>query len=440
MSVNHSKYTMTQIKSDVSDISIINNIPIISENCRITDSRQLKDFKDQTFGGYNISQASLALDKAIMEDKLEPALHWTIQLFLSGIIGSLWSKLITFASKQINIYNPKLPEFIYNKNLQWYSIIDNSKFTKDNILLLRNHPTLRLLLAEIIAILVLAKKHKINQLPKIKKEEFIIDKFKSKLEAKDNRLVESIITDGDPSEIRIAINEMAYHIYNKCTNKALYWMNWIIEWEKINSKKYGKYECASRTIDGVDAKYYKDVVWLIWFVIHKIKQLNISSTKFSGLINIGNGGNGGNGGNERDKQIQALWKLYTYKFTPASRAKKQSYIIWSILYLTETIDYSIPLVDKPKILFQSILGFDKIFSTLKSQQVYNVINKELMNVVVEDNYMKPEKHREMEEFTRRKQIEKMMYEKAQIAKKKKINIESLDKLNEISKLDKIMFA
>jgi len=439
MSINHSKYTMTQIKSDVSDISIINNIPIISENCRITDSRQLKDFKDQTFGGYNISQASLALDKAIMEDKLEPALHWTIQLFLSGIIVSLWSKLITFASKQINIYNPKLPEFIYNKNLQWYSIIDNSKFTKDNILLLRNHPTLRLLLAEFIAILVLSKKHKINQLPKIKKEEFIIDKFKSKLEAKDNRLVESIITDGDPSEIRIAINEMAYHIYNKCTNKALYWMNWIIEWEKINSKKYGKYECASRNIDGVDAKYYKDVVWLIWFVIHKIKQLNISSTKFSSLINIGNGSNSVNG-NERDKQIQALWKLYTYKFTPASRAKKQSYIIWSILYLTETIDYSIPLVDKPKILFQSILGFDKIFSTLKSQQVYNVINKELMNVVVEDNYMKPEKHKNMQEFIKQKEIEKAIAQKVQIAKQKKINIDSLDKITEISKLDKYLFA
>jgi len=440
MSINHSKYTMTQIKSDVTDVSIINNIPNISENCRITDTRKLKDFKDQTFGGYNIAKASAALDKAIMEDKLEPALHWSIQLFLSGIISSLWSKLITFASRQINIYNPKLPEFIYNKNLQWNSIIDNSKFTKDNILLLRNHPTLRLLLAEIVAILVLSKKHKINQLPKIKKEEFIIDKFKSNLEAKDNRLVDSIISDGDPSEIRIAINEMAYHIYNKSANKALYWMSWIIEWEKINSKKYGKYECASRNIDGVDSKYYKDVVWLIWSVIHKIKQLNISSTNFSSLINIGNNGNNNSIINERDKQIQSLWKLYTNKFTPATRSKKQPYIIWSILYLTESIDYSISLVDKPKILFQSMLGFDKIFSTLKSQQVYNVINTELINVVVEDNYMKPENHKYMQEFKKNQEIEKAIAQKIQIAKQKKINIESLDKITEISKIDKYLFA
>ena len=437
MSISHSKYTMSKINKSEEDAIIVNNIPVISENCRITDTRKLKDFKDQTFGGYNIAQASSALDKAIMEDKLEPALHWAIQLFLSGIVSSLWSKLITFASKQINIYNPKLPEFIINKNLQWQSIVDNSKFTKDNVLLLRNHPTLRVLLAEIVAILVLSKKHKIPQMPKIKKEEFIIDKFKSKLEAKDNKLVENIIENGDPSEIRIAINEMAYHIYHKHTNNALFWMNWIIEWEKINSKKYGKYECASRHIDGVDSKYFKDVVWLIWYTIHKIKKLNISSIQFS---SIGNFGSSSNNINERDKQIQALWQLYINKFTPATRAKKQSYIIWAILYLTEPIDYNINLVDRPKILFQSILGFDKIFSTLKSQQVVNIVNNELMNIIVEDNYMKPEHHKDMEEFVKRKQIEKSIMEKTQLAKQKKINIESLDKLTEISKLDKFLFA
>ena len=434
MSINHSKYTMTPITSSESEISIA-NIPIISENCRITDSRKLKDFKEQTFGGYNISQASAALDKAILEDKLEPALHWVLQLFLSGIVSSLWSKLINFASKQINIYNPKLPEFIYNKNKEWYEIVDNAKFTKDNVLLLRNHPKVRLLLAEITAVLVLSKKRKLNQLPKIKKEEFIIDKFKAKLEAKDNRLVENIILDGEPSEIRIAINEMAYHIYHKNTIKTLYWLNWIIEWERINSKKYGKYECASRNIEGVDAKYYKDVVWLIWAIIHKIKQLNTGISTLGCVSGYNNSIT-----TERDKQIQSLWKLYTNKFTPASRAKKQSYIIWSILYLIEPVDYIVPLIDRPKILFQSLLGFDKIISTLKSQQVVHIVNKELMNIIVEDNYMKPEKHKDMEEFVRRKEIEKQIAEKLHIAKQKKINVDSLDKLTEISKLDKYLFA
>ena len=87
-----------------------------------------------------------------------------------------------------------------------------------------------------------------------------------------------------------------------------------------------------------------------------------------------------------------------------------------------------------------MLGFDKIFSTLKSQQVYNVINTELINVVVEDNYMKPENHKYMQEFKKNQEIEKAIAQKIQIAKQKKINIESLDKITEISKIDKYLFA
>ena len=118
MSIITSKYTMTSInKNDTSKIATLElNIPTISDTCKIEDTRSLKDFKNQTFGGYNISKASSALEKAIFEDKIEPALHWALQLFLSGLITPLWNKLLSLASKSINIYNPKLPEFLYNKN------------------------------------------------------------------------------------------------------------------------------------------------------------------------------------------------------------------------------------------------------------------------------------------------------------------------------------
>ena len=63
-----------------------------------------------------------------------------------------------------------------------------------------------------------------------------------------------------------------------------------------------------------------------------------------------------------------------------------------------------------------------------------------MNIVVEDNYMKPENHKAMEEFVKHKAIETQIAQKEQIAKQKKINVDSLDKLTEISKLDKYLFA
>jgi hypothetical protein len=424
MTTTLSHYTIKPIsKKDTNEIPIL-NIPVISDIIKIIDSRQLKDFKDQTFGGYKLSQASIALDKAILEDKIEPALHWTLQLFLSGIISPLWYKFMAIAIKSINIYNPKLPEFLYNKTKQWDAIIDNCKFTKDNILLLRNHPSIRLLLAEMVSVLCLSRKRKINQLPKIKKEEFIIDNFKSKLEAKDNSLITDICIDGDPSEIRIAINEMAIHIYTNKTIKALYWLNWIIEWEKINSKKYGKYECGIRAIEGVDGKYFKDVVWLIWSVINKIRQNKFSNNKFSDI----------------GIQIQYLYKMYISKFTSGSRGKKQSLIIWAIIYMTETIDDAVALVDRPQILFQSILGMDKIVMSLKSQEVHHIVNNDLVNVVVENNYMKPETYKELEARQLQLIKDKEKQEQELLAKKKNINIQSMVKLNDMYKLDRMMYS
>jgi hypothetical protein len=272
----------------------------------------------------------------------------------------------------------------------------------------------------------LAKKRKLNALPRVKKEEFVIDTFKSRLEAPNNSICESLFIDGDPSEIRIAINELAFQLHNSNSGKALYWLSWIIEWEKINTKKYGKYECGQRNLEGVDAKYFKDIVWFLWAVINKINGIKNGARGFIGV------------GSNADKQIQSLFKLYKYKFTPGSKIRKLNYIIMAILYLTEMIDWETPLIDRPNLLFQNLLGYDKIFAGMKSQQVTNVANTELMNIVVENNYMVPEKHKKYEADMRRKALERQRLEREHLAKQKKINIESLDKLTAVSKMDKIL--
>ena len=426
MSATLDKYTIKQIPKTAIVHSIL-NIPSISDHISIHDVRLLKDFKFQTFGGYKLAQACSALDKALIEDKIEPALHWTLQLFLSGIVQPLWNKFISFACKYINIYNVKLPEFIYNKTIQWHQIVDNIKFSKDNILLLRNHPTIRLLLTEMVTILCLSKKRKINQLPKINTYEFIIDNFKSKLEAKDNRFVDSICIDGDPYELKIAINELSYHIYNSNLNKSLYWFNWITEWEKINSKKYGKYECGSRIIEGIDGKYYKDVVWFMWAAINNIRKIKYTIT-----------------GGDIETQILCLYKLYINKFTPATRSKKQLYIIWTILYITETLNYATPLVDKPHILFQSLLGFDKIIAHIKTQEVHNHVNNNLTNVTIENNYMRPAIQTTPEHNKNTHKKEKTQPHNNDNNNnnnnKKQLNNDTMVKLNEIYKLDRMMYA
>lgn len=433
MSINFSHLTIKPItkKEEARNEAGNYHTPSISDTNKIIDSRGLIDFKDQVFGGYKLSAASAALDKALLEDKVEPALHWALQLLLSGTVQPLWNKLIAFACKAINMYNPLLPQFLYNKTLAWLHITENATYTgKDNILKLRNHPTVRLLLAEMVTIIALSKKRKLNVLPRIKKEEFIIDTFRAKLQAPDNSLVEGILADGDPSEIRIAVNEMACNLYGGNLAKGLYWLNWILEWEKINTKKYGKYECAARIIEGVDSKYYKDVVWLVWAVINKLRGIKFVIT-----------------GASLNSQIEYLWKMYCYKFTPGARARKMPLVIWTILYMTENVDMTVPLVENPAVLFQSLLGMDKIAASLKSQEVHHVVNN-LLNVVVENNYMMPENYKQLEadKLRRAAEIERQKKEltatKAAVGKGKVVasNSMSLQKLNDVNKLDRMMYA
>lgn len=426
MSVNFAHLTIKPItpKNDsLSKESQGFHTPSISEIVKINDSRLIKDFKDQVFGGYKLSAASTALDKAILEDKVEPALHWGLQLLLSGTVQALWNKLITIACKVINIYNPTLPEFLYNKTQAWIHITENARYTKDNILALRNHPTIRLLLAEMITVVATSKKRKQTTLPRIKKEEFIIDNFKSKLAAKDNSLVDGLFQDGDPAEIRIAANEMAFQLYHSNLAKTLYWLNWILEWEKINTKKYGKYECASRIIPNVDGKFYKDVIWLIWAVINRLRGLKFTIT-----------------GSSINTQIEYLWKMYCFRFTPGTRSRKLSLIIWTILYMIENIDMNISLVEKPTILFQSLLGMDKIIVTLKSQEVHHIVNNDLLNVVVENNYMIPANYQQLE-ADKLQRIKKIEHAKKQKSTKDNSQpSESMIKLNEVYKLDRMMYA
>jgi hypothetical protein len=282
-----------------------------------------------------------------------------------------------------------------------------------------------------VTILALSKKRKLNILPRIKKEEFIIDTFKAKLQAKDNSLVDGILADGDPSEIRIAANEMAFSLYSGNLAKGLYWMNWILEWEKINTKKYGKYECAARIIEGVDSKYYKDVVWLIWAVINKLRILKFLIT-----------------GTSISSQMDYLWKMYCYKFTSGARPRKVSLMIWALLYLTENVDMSVQLVDKPHVLFQSLLGMDKIASSLKSQEVHHVVNNDLLNVVVENNYMMPANYKQLESEKAKRSQELVRQQQAQSAvkadaaknKASDANQLSIQKLNDVYKLDRMMYA
>ena len=84
-------------------------------------------------------------------------------------------------------------------------------------------------------------------------------------------------------------------------------------------------------------------------------------------------------------------ETFCYQYTPSQRTKKLPLLIWTIHLLTEKIDWDIPIVDRPYLIYQSILNNDTMVSgEQKSQQIQrNIINDKLMNIAVENNYLVP---------------------------------------------------
>jgi hypothetical protein len=425
-----SKYTYFDLNSAEKDLTQSLVLPSINESSMIRDSRLLKDFKLQTFGGYQKSQVTTALDKAIQDEKIEEALLWTFQLYFSGIIESLLWRILHFSCKQICIHNPKLTCFLYHRFLKWKRITNNTKFQKDDILLLRNHPELRNIIVELITVLTLSKKRKAETATKVKKQEFIVSNFRQNLEATNNKFINSITKDGDPNELKIAANEMAYQMFKNNLKKTLYWMNWIIEWDKINTKRYGEFHCGSRRNEDIDIKFSTNSIWLIWDVIFIVKKAKTQLT--------------GNEHPELNRQITALWKLFTYQYVPSQRSKRLPLLIWCIHLLTEKIDWEIPIIDRPYLIYQSILTKEKLISRMKSQQIQrNIVNDKLMNIAIENNYLIPSNQdllRQKQALKAKKEADKnairQKKEREKEAKKKKTTIFTLNKLDELNSLDK----
>ena len=410
------------------------NLPNINKNTYIEDSRKLKDFKIQTFGGYAKNQVSSSLDKTLFDGKIEQSVQFGFQLFFSGYVNLIWDKLFSFCAKNININNPLLPELLYQRLIKWKTITDNSKFNKDCILLLRNHPEIRNMLVELLVLCCISKKRKLDSGKKIKKTDFIIDNFKKNLESPNTNLIDKICKRGDPSEMKIAVNEFGYHIFKGNINKVIFWLNWILEWDKSNTKKYGKYECASRVIDGVESKYFTNVVWLIWDMVNLVKNIRLKNHDIGYTHKVNN-------------QISHLWKLFIYKYSNSQKSRRMCYLLWSINYLINFIDWKIPLIDRPHILFQSLLNHDKLIQNMKIQQVNNdLFNSKLMNIAVNNNYMIPEKHKDYEkdkikkiEQNKKKEMIKIQKEREKEAKKKKVDLDTLDKINAFNNINGQIF-
>ena len=320
----------------------------MNEEYKIIDNRNLNSFKLETFSGYKKTDIFKILFKSIETKKIENSCNWLIECIISGYIIELWNKLLIYCIKVININNPNLSNILYKKNILFNNICSryNLNKNKEEILLLRNNDEIRNLFISLLSIILLSDKNKrYDEYPKLIEEDFSMDNVLKRINSKLNLLPHNFVQFNEPAELKLILNELYYNMKNLDNGyeNSIYWIIWILEWEKMNKKKLNNWNINERNTD-VKIKYRSDVIWLIWELI--FLELNNKD------INI-------------QKQIKSLYELYIDNYSLLNKKKRLPYLYSSILYLTHPIDFSIKVINNMDIYLKLQLNMNYLYKNKK---------------------------------------------------------------------------
>jgi hypothetical protein len=291
----------------------------IPDNFLIDDIREQKDFHMETFSGYKKLDVFKALFKSIETYKIEETCNWTIELLLSCQTSMLYEKFILYSSKYINILNPNLPSLLCNR-YTYYKNLNLSNKEAINNQTIRNH------LIEIALALSFSNKTKATILPKMCNNDFKNEFFIKNLKARDQSIISKYSQKNDPVVVNIILNELWDRVSNKNLNEALYFLNWLIIYDKNK-----KFVCASREVEGLSKKYYTDFNMYIWYIF-----LNESYSN-----------------SKKQSLVSNLFELSLYQYT---KSKSIMMIIHAIKLLcaNELLDINQPSIVKRDTMFQVI--------------------------------------------------------------------------------------
>lgn len=318
----------------------------------IEDIRIQNDFTKCTFSKFKKIDAKKQLLKSILNGKLEESNYWTAEFICAGLFLDLWEIIFFVCGKHIHLGNPKLPVYIGRSMNIFKTILVKKKYVSNEIGM-RNEFEIRKLFCEIISILVFSRKKNSFDIVKIQKNDFDLGEISFKLKASHLKYVDVIFSKDDPKELFIACNELAYCIsYDvQKSQNAIYWIEWILEFEKICKKKKERCICKKRSNYIHNEKMQTNIIWLIWdILIHETK--NRESELLTTII-------------------QSILDMYTLHFSVGIVRKRRYLLYFVVSLLTDVFNSAIKLYDSSEHNIDTIVrNMNKIYYEIKKNEIH----------------------------------------------------------------------
>ena len=328
---------------------------VIDNKYLINDKKQNKN---STYNKYKKTEVLKDFENNMFSDTIEKAIFWSSELLASGYINDLYNKLLYFYINHVNKVNINLIEIFHKELIYFNKIKDTKDYDYKNTQYFRNH------IAYMTCLVTFSTKCKLPKIPTI--DPIYFNMKNNKLLTKDLTSIKNFITNDDNKNIIIPLSEILFNLNIKNLTKSLenclFWLNWIIIYEKNFHKN--NMQCHYSKIDSksVSEKCKCDFTWIIWKIIFNI----------SDKIN--------------NKYINYLYDLYCLNFTKSTKTKKINIIIFAFLIIIDPIpkiNYTEPiLTEKNKIITNQII----LSINLQYQDLLN--NKQSTKYLQENTHTK----------------------------------------------------
>uniref|UniRef100_A0A6C0BVC2 Uncharacterized protein n=1 Tax=viral metagenome TaxID=1070528 RepID=A0A6C0BVC2_9ZZZZ len=320
----------------------------------IEDIRAEADFKGKSFSGYKRADVKKELLKSLFAGKVENACYWCAELICCGAFIDIWDVVTVFVGKYIHLANVKLPIYLDIRYNTFKDIVVGGYL--DNELKLRNHAGIRDLFAEIVVVLCGShKKHNFERI-KVKPAELDIMEMKGRLKAPNVGYASASFKKDDPKELFIPLNEFAYHVSNESKNMLLacFWVEWMLEFEKVCKKKKEVCQCQAR--DFV-AKMQTDPIWMVWDVIFA----EVGRRRLN------------------NKVLQSLMNLFCIRYNAAAKRKRIYLLYFAVSLLTEKYEVKNDVIQIKNTIEVIKKQIDTIYKEIKKNEITPVPVVDNMN-------------------------------------------------------------
>lgn len=312
----------------------------------INDIRLQRDFSGKSFSEFKKTDVIRELTKSLLDNKLEPSCFWSAELICGGHYMDLWNTIILFVGKYIYIGNPKIISYLELRITKFKEIIRNGYV--GNELSMRNNLNVRKIFCEIVCVLCESSRKHALELIKITPNDFDITQLSERFKAPHTNYSKDIFKSGDPKQLFIAVNELAYHMSKDSKDgvSACYWVEWILECTQNSKKQKQQYKCERRSMP-VDSKDQLESVWIIW------EMLTYFANKDGTLCK---------------KTMESLLQVFCLRFTSGVIKRRRYLIYYGVCLITESVNYKVNVIRNIEKIESVINKIDNIYKQIKKNE------------------------------------------------------------------------